>query len=91
MVVILSGDQLYRMDLKDVIKKHLEKKADLTVCTKPVEKMKSPIGIMKINKDDQVKSFAEKPNENQLDNFKTMIDEGERYLVWEYIFLKLPF
>ncbi len=81
LVVILSGDQLYRMDLNDVIKKHLEKKADLTVCTKPVGKNEaSSLGIMKIDKDDQVKSFAEKPNENQLDNFKTMINEDERYL-----------
>ena len=35
---------------------------------------------MKIDKDDQVKSFAEKPNENELDNFKTNINEEERYL-----------
>src|SRR6187549_1549372 len=34
--VILSGDQLYRMDFRQVLKQHIAKKADLTIATIPV-------------------------------------------------------
>ena len=81
LVVILSGDQLYRMDLNDVISKHLKNNADLTVCTKPVYKNDATsLGIMRIDKNEQVKSFIEKPKENELDDFKTIIDGNEKYL-----------
>ena len=81
LVVILSGDQLYRMDLNDVISKHLKNNADLTVCTKPVYKNDATsFGIMRIDKNEQVKSFIEKPKENELDDFKTIIEGNEKYL-----------
>ena len=81
LVVILSGDQLYRMDLNDVISKHLKNNADLTVCTKPVCKNDATsLGIMRIDKNEQVKSFIEKPKENELDDFKTIIEGNEKYL-----------
>ena len=81
LVVILSGDQLYRMDLNDVIGKHLKNNADLTVCTKPVCKNDATsLGIMRIDKNEQVKSFIEKPKENELDDFKTIIEGNEKYL-----------
>jgi glucose-1-phosphate adenylyltransferase len=81
LVVILSGDQLYRMDLNDVISKHLKNNADLTVCTKPVYKNDATsLGIMKIDKNEQVKSFIEKPKENELDDFKTIFEGNEKYL-----------
>ena len=81
LVVILSGDQLYRMDLNDVISKHLKNNADLTVCTKPVYKNDATsLGIMRIDKNEQVKSFIEKPKENELDDFKTIINDNEKYL-----------
>ena len=81
LVVILSGDQLYRMDLNDVISKHLKNNADLTVCTKPVYKNDATsLGIMRIDKNEQVKSFIEKPKENELDDFKTIIEGNEKYL-----------
>src|ERR1041385_1332958 len=31
--VILSGDQLYRMDFRDLLKQHIESKAELTIAT----------------------------------------------------------
>ncbi|MDK2964226.1 MAG: glucose-phosphate adenylyltransferase, partial [Verrucomicrobiota bacterium] len=35
LVIILSGDQLYRMDFAAVIDEHLQRGADVTICTKP--------------------------------------------------------
>ena len=69
------------MDLNDVISKHLKNNADLTVCTKPVCKNDATsLGIMRIDKNEQVKSFIEKPKENELDDFKTIIEGNEKYL-----------
>src|SRR3954467_11978660 len=36
LVLILSGDQLYRMDFQDMIRTHQENKADVTIATLPV-------------------------------------------------------
>src|SRR5215467_6079186 len=35
-LLILSGDQLYRMDFRHIIAQHIESRADLTVATIPV-------------------------------------------------------
>ena len=42
--VILSGDQLYRMDFSKMVDEHLERKADVTVAAKPVA-LSGGIGI----------------------------------------------
>ena len=66
LVVILSGDQLYRMDIQDVIKSHLENGADITVCTKPVKREEaSSLGIMKIDDKGKIISFYEKPSDSK--------------------------
>jgi len=36
LVLILSGDQLYRMDFRDMIRNHLENKAEVSIATLPV-------------------------------------------------------
>ena len=61
-VLILSGDQLYQMDFTDMIEKHEAKKADISVATIPVTaKEASSFGIMKIDENDNITSFIEKP------------------------------
>jgi glucose-1-phosphate adenylyltransferase len=40
--VILSGDQLYRMDYRDVLQQHIQTKAELTIATIPVKRMRFP-------------------------------------------------
>jgi glucose-1-phosphate adenylyltransferase len=61
-VVILSGDQLYRMDYRDLLKTHIDSKADATIAGIPVsrEQAKS-FGIMRINDEGRVQGFLEKP------------------------------
>src|SRR6187200_1666748 len=49
-VLILSGDQLYRMDFRRLIAQHMECGADLTVATIPVHRRDAPgLGIMQID------------------------------------------
>lgn len=66
-VVILSGDQLYRMDLDAMIRQHLENEADLTISTKPVPRSAAgELGILQVNKDGRVVRFSEKPGDTEL-------------------------
>ncbi len=82
LVVILSGDQLYRMDLQDVIQSHLANKADLTISTKPVDRNEAgSLGIMQVNKKGRIVRFAEKPGDTpQLDEMRAPLYDDERYL-----------
>ena len=62
LVLILSGDQLYRMDFQDMIRTHLENKAAVTIAALPVgENEATSCGIMKILADGRVHDFEEKP------------------------------
>ena len=62
LVLILSGDQLYRMDFQDMIRTHRETKADATIAALPVpEKEATACGIMTLDPSGKVLSFHEKP------------------------------
>jgi glucose-1-phosphate adenylyltransferase len=62
--VILSGDQLYRMDYSDVLKQHVEKGAELTIATIPVGRAAaSDFGIMHTDDERKIIHFVEKPKE----------------------------
>ena len=59
--LILSGDQLYQMDYNDIIQKHIESKADISVATYPVNaKDATSFGILKSNEDNVITSFIER-------------------------------
>ncbi|MDR2480983.1 MAG: glucose-1-phosphate adenylyltransferase [Spirochaetaceae bacterium] len=60
--IILSGDQLYRMDLRDMMKKHVESKAEITIaCTTVGREEASQLGILKADKSNNITDFMEKP------------------------------
>ncbi len=60
--VILSGDQLYSMDLKDMIKQHIASGAELTIAAKPISRSKATgLGIIGADEDGIIKKFYEKP------------------------------
>jgi glucose-1-phosphate adenylyltransferase len=60
--IILSGDQLYRMDLQDVLKKHIDSNAAITIaCTTISREDASQLGILKADKNNQITKFMEKP------------------------------
>jgi len=67
--LILSGDQLYRMDFRKIIRQHLDKGADITIAAKPVLKSQvTGLGVMKVDENLAIQSFAEKPTEESVIN-----------------------
>lgn len=61
-ILILSGDQLYQMDFNEMIRKHEEANAEITVATIPVTaKEASAFGIMKSDEHKNITAFIEKP------------------------------
>ena len=63
-LLILSGDQLYRMDFRRVVAQHAETGADITIATIPVTRREaSSLGIMQINAERQITRFEEKPKD----------------------------
>ncbi len=61
-VLILSGDQLYRMDFQDMLRTHQETGADVTIAGLPVDQeMAASFGIMRLDDTGRVEGFLEKP------------------------------
>lgn len=64
--LILSGDQLYAMDLNGLVSYAKEKKADLTIASLPVHKAEAKrMGLLKIDTNGKVIDFCEKPQEEK--------------------------
>ncbi len=65
-VLILSGDQLYRMNYGDMIETHRQSKADVTIAAMPVTReAASAFGIMRIDESGRVVGFLEKPKTDE--------------------------
>jgi glucose-1-phosphate adenylyltransferase len=61
-ILVLSGDHIYTMDFRPLLKYHEEKGADLTIATNPVTvEEASRFGVVGINDQYQVTDFVEKP------------------------------
>ena len=66
-LLILSGDQLYRMDFRPIIQQHVDTGADLTVATIPVDRHDAQgFGIMHIDGERRIVKFVEKPKDPAL-------------------------
>jgi len=65
--LILSGDQLYRMDYLHLLQEHLSTGADITLGTTPVDRRAaSGFGIMHSDADRRIYRFEEKPKDAAL-------------------------
>lgn len=65
-VLILSGDQLYRMDFRHMLETHLRTGADVTIGAVPVAReAASGLGIMRLGDDGRVIGFLEKPKTDE--------------------------
>lgn len=65
--LILSGDQLYRMDYSLFINHHRSTGADLTVAALPVDaKQAEAFGLMRTDEDGRILEFREKPKGDSL-------------------------
>jgi len=66
-LMILSGDQLYRMDFRPLIAQHVETGADITIATIPVSRAAAQsLGILQIADDLRITRFVEKPKDAAL-------------------------
>jgi len=80
--LILSGDQLYRMDYRHLIAHHVNNQADVTVSVIPVNRRSaSSFGLLHIDKSGRIVDFNEKPTDPKiLDRYKlrssTAVDMG---------------
>jgi len=62
--LILSGDQLYRMDFRKIINQHKVMGSDVTVAAKAVGKEEvAGLGVMRVNDDYSIQEFVEKPTD----------------------------
>lgn len=61
-ILILSGDQLYRMDFSRMLTQHIQSGADITIAALPVKHEQTQnLGILQVNYEKTVVRFVEKP------------------------------
>lgn len=66
-ILILSGDQLYRMDYRALVEYHRVHGADITLAVYPVTREDAPrMGLLKADAAGRVTEFAEKPEDAKL-------------------------
>ncbi len=95
-VLILSGDQLYQMDYSSIIDFHVAHGGDVTIATIPVNsKDATAFGILKANEENEITSFTEKPNSEEVLKWSSEVSEdmqrrGRLYLasMGIYVFSK---
>ncbi len=64
LVLVLSADHVYRMNIREMIEYHNEKGADATVAAVPMAKeLSSEFGVIEVTKDGRIAHFHEKKND----------------------------
>lgn len=83
--LILSGDQLYHMDLEAMVNFARKKKADLTIAALPVKKREAPrLGLLNIDDDANIINFYEKPKDPEtLERFQISHAFKKKYKLQE--------
>lgn len=68
-LLVLSADHVYKMDFRDAIKTHLEKKASVTMVTTrlPKDESASRFGVVETDKNGRIKKFDYKPDKPEND------------------------
>jgi glucose-1-phosphate adenylyltransferase len=65
-VLVLSGDQLYRMNFCHLLRTHLEGRADVTIAVLPATRAQAPeLGLLRLDDMGRVIGFAEKPKTDE--------------------------
>lgn len=85
-LLILSGDQLYRMDYQNMLDFHKKSNAEISIATIPVDKQDATgFGILKSDGESKITAFVEKPDAEVLTDWKSNVSEknlesGREYL-----------
>lgn len=75
-ILILSGDQLYQMDLVGFANFHEKTGADITIATIPVTaKDAEGFGIMKVDEEGMIDSFVEKPKGDEQKGWDSVVPD----------------
>ncbi len=78
-VLILSGDQLYSMDYREMAAHHKEHNADITIASIPVTAREAPgFGILKTDQDHLITEFYEKPPAEELEGKESPVSDEMR-------------
>ncbi len=73
-VLILSGDQLYQMDFREMLEAHIESNAEISIATLPVvEKEATSFGILKTDNQNVITEFIEKPSADLLPDWTSEV------------------
>lgn len=75
-ILILSGDQLYRMDYRDMLRTHQQTEADVTMAVLPITRQQAEgLGIARSDDNGRIRGFYEKPKADvDLSAFKVAPD-----------------
>jgi glucose-1-phosphate adenylyltransferase len=81
LVLILSGDQLYRMDFRKIIDQHIATGADVSIAAIPfpVSKVEG-LGLMRVDDNLAIAEFAEKPKDPKVINSLAISDKVQAKL-----------
>lgn len=74
-LIVLSADHVYKLDFRDVVEKHLEKNADVTMVTTkvPENESASRFGVVKVDEKNRVTEFDYKPEKPESDLITTEV------------------
>ena len=87
--LILSGDQLYRMDYSLFVQHHRDNGADLTVAALPVDEAQAEgFGLMRTDELGNIKEFSEKPTGEKL---KSMAVDTSKFGLTKESALEKPY
>lgn len=85
-ILILSGDQLYQMDFREMIEFHCQNESDITIATIPVNAHDATgFGILKSDEQGNITSFIEKPSADLLQDWKSEVSDKSRNEGKEYL------
>lgn len=85
-LLILSGDQLYQMDFEEMVNAHIQNDAELTIATIPVHAEDATgFGIMKVNENDAIERFIEKPKPEILADWVSEVPDAQKEAGKEYL------
>src|SRR5690606_34086485 len=85
-ILILSGDQLYQMDFRELIEFHCQNESQITIATIPVNAVDAPgFGILKSDEQGNITSFIEKPAPELLQDWKSEVSEKSKSEGKEYL------
>ncbi|MDR0728461.1 MAG: NTP transferase domain-containing protein [Puniceicoccales bacterium] len=76
LMIILSGDQLYRMNIADLVRQHRLHDSDVTIAAKAIPNERiSSFGVMRVQPDLSIAEFFEKPDDPELIEQLTLAGE----------------